>query len=385
MNGLDKTNGNGRRRLGRVERLVVKVGSAVIAGGGRPSPRVIADLAYEVSVLQHRGVQVVMVVSGAVAAGYEALGLPSPPGGVVERQAAASIGQPRLMALFARAFARHRVGVAQLLMTAEDIENRRRFLSARHTLQRLLTGGVVPIINENDALSDDESKVGDNDHLAALVSNLVSAQALILLSTAEGVGADGGRGPVISTVEPADPVERHVGPARSETGVGGMAAKVSAARLASSGGVWTLIAGGREPQVLVRLIAGEPLGTLFVPAESRLTARKRWIALRTRSRGVIRVDAGARQAIREGGASLLPSGVVGVQGEFAMGARVELQDADGCTFAVGLASYPSDAIRRLQGRRRDEFKAVLGYEYVREIISRDDMVILNGAGSERLA
>jgi glutamate 5-kinase len=365
-----------KRRLGRVGRIVVKVGSGVIAGKGRLRHKVVEDLAYDVTVLRHQKIDAIMVVSGAVAAGFEPLGLEASPTAVVERQAAASVGQHRLMAMFAKAFIRHRLHVAQLLMTADDIENRRRFLSARHTLQMLLARGVVPIINENDALSDDETKVGDNDHLAALVTNLISAQLLVILSSVKGIYRNGDGETVIPQVDLGSSVDEHLTSEISETGTGGMIAKVSAAHLASQVGVPTIIAQGGHPGTLQRLLAGEEIGTLFVPRDTRLSARKRWIAARSRSMGVIRVDAGAGQALVDGGASLLPSGIKSVQGNFEMGDRVEIQDECGKPLAVGLVSYRADEIRRLQGKKRTEYREVLGYEYVKEIVHRDDMVML---------
>jgi glutamate 5-kinase len=367
---------NGRRKLGRIKRIVVKLGSAVIAESGKLRPKVVADIAHDVTVLLHQGFEVVMVVSGAVAAGFEPLGFDGPPTQVVQRQAAASIGQPRLMAMFGAAFARNRLSVAQLLMTASDIEDRRRFLSARHTIQELLSHDVIPIINENDALSDDESKVGDNDHLAALLTSVVSAHLLVLFSRVPGVYRNGSPEDVIAEVEVDSPVDEHINSSITPTGVGGMAAKVSAARLASQWGVPTIIANGREPGLLSKLVAGEHFGTLFVPRENKLTSRKRWIAVRSRSRGTIQVDAGARSAMTERGASLLPSGIKAVQGDFPMGARVELQDEAGAIFAVGLVSYTADEIRRLRASNPAEYKEVLGYEYVKEIVHRDDMVLL---------
>lgn len=364
-----------RRRLGRINRIVIKVGSGVIAGKGRLRAKVIEDLAYDITVLRHQKIDVVMVVSGAVAAGFEPLGMDQPPSAVVERQAAASVGQHRLMAMFARAFIKHRLHVAQLLMTADDIENRRRFLSARHTMQMLLSRGVVPIINENDALSDDETKVGDNDHLAALVTNLTSAHLLVILSRVRGLYRAGTE-EVIPQVEVGLSVQEHVSNELSETGVGGMGAKVSAARLAGQGGIPTIIAEGGQPGMLQRILAGEEVGTLFTPLDTKLSARKKWIAIRSRSMGVIRVDAGAADALRAGGASLLPAGIQTVQGTFEMGDRVDVQDESGRPLAVGLVSYRSDEIRRLQGRARTEYKDVLGYEYVKEIMHRDDMVLV---------
>ncbi len=365
----------GRNIVANVRRIVVKVGSAVISEKGRLLPDVIAEMAQEVVNLRHRGCEIVMVVSGAVAAGYEPLGMPSPPSQVVERQAAASVGQHRLLTIFAERFAKHRFHVAQLLMSADDIENRRRFLSARHTMQELLARGVVPIINENDALSDDEDKVGDNDHLAALVTNVVSADLLVILSTVEGLCADGGAGPVIPLVEVGSDVEHHIRGKLSATGVGGMKAKVSAARLAAFWGVPTVIGDGRRPGLLMRLLDGEPVGTMFVPRMHRITQRKRWIAFRNRSTGAVIVDVGARRALLRNGASLLPSGVTGVEGRFAMGARVDIRDETGEVFAVGLVSYSSDEIFRLRGRKASEIKSILGYEYVHEIVHRDDLVL----------
>jgi glutamate 5-kinase len=366
-----------RVALRRARRIVVKVGSAVIAQHGRLRPKTIADLAYEVTVLQHRGYEVVMVVSGAVAAGYQPLGLAKPPKVVLERQAAASIGQPRLMAMFATAFGKHRVHVAQLLMSAIDIDHRRRFLSARHTLLHLLGSGVVPIINENDALSDDEVSVGDNDHLAALVSHVVSADLLVILSSVDGLLENGQPGHVIPYVEVGSSVDDHISNKMSSTGVGGMSAKVSAARIASDWGIPTVIAGGETPEHLRQVLAGEEVGTLFVPRERKVSSRKRWIAARTRSSGVLVIDAGARRAVLEKGASLLPSGIRDVQGEFDMGARVEIHDERGNPIAYGLVSYSSADIARIKGKKSQELESILGYQYVPEVVNRDDMAVLD--------
>jgi len=366
-----------RATLRRARRIVVKVGSAVIAAHGTLRPRTIADLAYEVTVLRHRGYEVVMVVSGAVAAGYKPLGLEKPPQIVLERQAAASIGQPRLMALFASAFGKHRIPVAQLLLSAIDIDHRRRFLSARHTLGHLLENGVVPIINENDALSDDELSVGDNDHLAALVSHVVSADLLVILSNVDGLLEGGRPGHVIPYVEVGSSVDTHISDGMSATGVGGMSAKVAAARSASNWGIPTVIAGGQTPAHLRRVLAGEEVGTLFMPRERKVSSRKRWIAARTRSSGTLVVDAGARRAILEKGASLLPSGIREVRGEFDMGARIDIADERGTPFACGLVSYCAADILRVMGRKSTEIAKILGHQYVPEIVNRDDMTVLD--------
>ncbi len=364
------------RDLGRVGRVVVKVGSGVIAGKGKLRSKVIADLAYDVSVLRHRGCEVIMVVSGAVASGYALLGLEKSPSAVLERQAAASIGQPRMMAALAKAFAAHRTNVAQLLMSADDIDNRKRFLSARHTMEELLTRGVVPILNENDALSEHEATIGDNDHLSALVTNVASADLLIILSRVPGVFPTGRTDAVIPRVDVGSSLDQHITSDLTETGVGGMIAKVSAARLASNWGVPTIIAQGGVAGLLPRVVDGEEIGTLFVPRANTLSSRKTWIAVRKKSRGSLQLDAGACRALVEKNASLLPAGITAVEGRFPMGTRVDLLDEKGRTFAVGLVSYSSDEIRLIKGRRQNEVKQLLGYEYVKEVIHRDDLVIL---------
>ena len=389
--GADRA-GSGRKGSGRdfgeLRRVVVKVGSGIIAPAGRLDPLVIERIAQDVTALRDKGLEVVMVVSGAVAAGYLGMGKDRPPVSVVERQAAAAVGQYQLMTMFASVFEKRDTVVAQLLMMQDDIEDRRRFLSARHTMQELLSRGVLPIINENDPLADDEAKIGDNDHLAALVTSLITADLLVILSTVAGVlrlgdevvtedgeAEDGAS--VISTIEVGSEIDRHITDDQTETGVGGMRAKVRAARLASDWGVPTVIASGIEPGLLSRVVSGEEVGSLFVPAKKRLTERKRWIAIRTRSRGSIAVDDGAKRALVERGASLLPAGIVEVEGGFGIGERVDLLDGSGQAFAVGLVSYPALEIRRMKGRQSDEFLEVLGYKYVEEIVHRADLVLLD--------
>lgn len=390
------------RNFGELRRIVVKVGSGIIAPEGRLANDVIERLAHDVSRLRERGLEVVMVVSGAVAAGYLGLGLERSPKVVVERQAAAAIGQYQLMTLFARAFEGLGIGVAQLLMMEEDIEDRRRFLSARHTIHELLSRGILPILNENDPLADDELKIGDNDHLAALVTSLVTADLFVILSTVPGVmrfgdvAADGdvegnsqtpdyAAGEVITTIRIGSEIDRHITDDLSATGVGGMKAKVRAARLASEWGVPTVVASGLEPGLLARVVDGEEIGSLFEPGTKRLSLRKRWIAIRTRSRGRLIVDEGAKRALQCHGASLLPIGVLEVEGDFGIGARVALLDPSGHEFAVGLASHPASEIRRMKGLKSEEaFGKVLGYRCVEAIVSREDLVLLGGHTHQQL-
>jgi glutamate 5-kinase len=389
-----------RRDFGEFRRVVVKVGSGIIAPAGRLDPLVIERIAQDVTALRDKGLQIVLVVSGAVAAGYLGLGKDQPPTSVVERQAAAAVGQYQLMTMFAREFEKCDTVVAQLLMMQDDIEDRRRFLSARHTMQELLSRGILPIINENDPLADDEAKIGDNDHLAALVTSLTTADLLVILSTVAGVlrfgdeeatsEGDEQEAPgvsdraltaeVIHTIEVDSEIDGHITDDQSETGVGGMRAKVRAARLASGWGVPTVIASGQEPGLLARVVRGEVVGSLFVPGKKRLTERKRWIAIRTRSRGYIVVDDGAKAALVNRGASLLPIGIVAVEGDFGIGDRVDLVDGGGAPFAVGLVSYPASEIGRMKGRKSEDFLEVLGYKYVEEIVHREDLVLLAQSG-----
>ena len=383
------------RDFGELRRVVVKVGSGIIAPMGRLDLLVIERIAKDVTALRDTGLEVVLVVSGAVAAGYLGMGRDQPPTAVVERQAAAAVGQYQLMTMFASEFEKCDTVVAQLLMMQDDIEDRRRFLSARHTLYELLSRGVLPIINENDPLADDEAKIGDNDHLAALVTSLTTADLLVILSTVAGVlrfgdgeneTADGDRAltaEVISTIEVGSEIDDHITDDQSETGVGGMRAKVRAARLASDWGVPTVIASGKEPGLLARVVSGEEVGSLFVPGVKRLTERKQWIAIRTRSRGSIVVDDGAKRALVERGASLLPIGIVEVEGDFGIGARVDLIDGSGEAFAVGLVSYSASEIQRMKGRQSGEFQEVLGYRYVEEIVHREDLVLLDVKTNKR--
>ena len=372
----------GSRDFGELRRVVVKVGSGIIAPTGRLDPHVIERIAKDVTGLRDTGLEVVLVVSGAVAAGYLGMGRDRPPTSVVERQASAAVGQYQLMTTFAHEFEKCDTVVAQLLMMQDDIEDRRRFLSARHTMQELLSRGILPIINENDPLADDEAKIGDNDHLAALVTSLITADLLVILSMVAGVLRFGDEAEeVIHTIEVGSEIDRHITDDQSETGVGGMRAKVRAARLASGWGVPTVIASGNEPGLLSRIVSGEEVGSLFVPGTKRLTERKRWIAIRTRSRGSIVVDDGAKRALVERGASLLPPGIVEVEGEFGIGERVDLLDGGGQVFAVGLVSYPASEVKRMKGRRSEEFMEVLGYKYVEEIVHREDLVLLDAKGN----
>lgn len=369
------------RTLPPVRRVVVKIGSAVIAPGGSLDQQAVNRLADDLAAVHAKRIGLTIVSSGAVASGFRSLGLDAPPKSIAAKQAAAAIGQPRLMAAWAAALGHHALTCAQVLYTADDLEHRHRFLNARRTLAELLAHAVVPIVNENDSTSFDEIKLGDNDRLSALTANLVSADLLLILSTAQGLYADGDAKRVIALVADAADAARHVQPEKTATGVGGMATKLQSAALAADWGVPTVIAGGAVPGVIRRVLAGEALGTFFAPRAPRGGARKRWLATSARTRGVIRVDDGAARALLARGASLLPTGIVSVQGPFERGAAVDVARAAGRPFARGLVNFSSAEVDALRGKKTAEIEATLGYFYAAEVIHRDDLVLLDAPAS----
>ena len=366
------TNGEARAVLSGARRIVVKVGSRLLADSPLGRPAMIAD---EIAALRARHpIEVVIVSSGAISLGRQVLD--SSAHDLPALQAAAAVGQGRLMQFWEHAFAAHRVTIGQVLLTHDDIAHRTRFLNARRTLRALLDLGVVPIINENDTVAVDEIKYGDNDLLAALVCNLISADAFIALTDVEGLlDASGERIPTIRDVDSeAAPV---AGGARAGgVGSGGMASKVQAAKIATRSGIIAAIALGSEPRVLTRLLDGEDLGTLFIPAAARITSRKHWLAYGARPAGQLIVDDGARRALVDEGRSLLPAGIVEVAGDFDLGAIVSLVDRQGTEFARGLAGYRAADMRLITGTQSADIEAALGYKYLDEAIHRDDLVLL---------
>lgn len=362
-----------RLRLRAARRLVIKIGSRLIAESpvGRP-----AALADQIAALRTEGREVVVVSSGAIALGVRRLRLPGRPAELSGLQAAAAVGQSRLMAHWEAAFAVHDVAIGQVLLTHDDMGDRRRFLSARHTLRALLDQGVVPIINENDTVATEEIKFGDNDQLAALVCNLVSAELLVILTDVEGVrGADGVRMPIVHDIErQAAPVAG--GSKGDGVGSGGMASKVASARIVTRTGVPAVVAPGREPDVLRRVAAGDDLGTLFVPGEEVLSSRKHWIAYGAKPAGAVTIDAGAVRAVLEQHKSLLPAGVTAVTGEFGIGDTVSVLGPDGRELARGLCGFSSDELSRIRGQHTAAIEGLLGGQVRLEAIHRDDLVLL---------
>jgi glutamate 5-kinase len=381
-----------RRALGKTRRLVVKVGTGTLTdAAGRFDRRNCERLARELAELA-RSRKVVVVSSGAIALGAERLGLTRSAGrpwDIATKQAAAAVGQPDLMAEWGRAFAAHGRSVAQVLLTAEDLASRKRFLNARRTLGQLLERGVVPVVNENDTVAVDEIKVGDNDTLAALVATCVEADLVAMLTDVEGLYDRDPSRPGARLVDEVPritaEVERMAGGAGSERSVGGMATKVKAARHIAAHGAATALLSGRRPGAVAALLAGERVGTLFHPGPERYSGRRGWLAAAARGKGTILVDAGARRALVDQGKSLLPSGVRDVQGQFGVGDPVDIAVAGGAPFARGLAGYGADEVRRIAGRKTSEIEKALGYKYLDEVIHRNDMVLLDAGtdGAER--
>ena len=371
-----------RRAVGKVRRIVVKVGSAVLTRDGAGlDARVLGRIARDTAEVLSSGREVILVSSGAIAAGRSRLGMTERPRTIPQKQAAAAVGQSALIQAWERAFSSRDRRVGQLLLSAEDLASRRRFLNARHTLLTLLRLGVVPVINENDTVAVEEIKFGDNDHLSSLVTNLIQADLLVILTDTEGLhDAD----PRVSRRARLIPLVREFTPALDrlalsepgEVGTGGMASKVAAARKTSHFGVPCVVASGRRRQVVSRILAGEPLGTLFLPRPERLSSRKHWIAFTREPQGTIRVDEGAVTALRERGKSLLPSGVVEVSGRFRSGDLVRIVDPRGHEFARGLAGYAAEEVGRIRGLRTSEIEQALGYRATDEVIHRDDLVLL---------
>jgi glutamate 5-kinase len=364
---------NPRSQLVSARRVVVKIGSRLLAESPASRPAAIADQIVE---LRRRDVEVVVVSSGAIALGVRRLRLPGRPHDLPALQAAAAVGQSRLMQYWEHAFAVHDLVIGQVLVTHDDLGDRRRFLSARLTMRALLDHGVVPIVNENDTVATDEIKFGDNDQLAALVVNLIGADALVILTDVEGVrDASGVRMPIVRDIErEAAPV---AGGSTSGVGSGGMASKVSSARIVTRTGVPAVVAPGREVDVLSRVLAGADLGTLFVPGSDVLSARKHWIAYGARPSGRLVIDDGAARALRDHGKSLLPAGIVGVEGEFDLGDTVSvIVGAGGVELARGLTAYPAADLRKISGLQSAAIEARLGYKSLDEAIHRDDLVIL---------
>ena len=364
------------------KRLIVKVGSSLVTNDGKGLDHVaIAKWAEQIAHLRTLGKEVVLVSSGAIAEGMLRLGFEQRPTDIHELQACAAVGQMGLAQIYESSFRAHQLGTAQVLLTHADLADRERYLNARSTLTTLLRLGVVPIINENDTVVTDEIKFGDNDTLGALVANLIEADALVILTDQHGLfSADPRKDPnayLITQGVAGDPaLEAMAGGAGSSLGRGGMLTKILAAKRAAKSGAHTIIAWGRDSDVLSRLAQGEAIGTQLLAQTGQLTARKQWMADHLHTAGAVVLDAGAVQKLRQEGKSLLPIGVTGVNGEFGRGAVITCVDADGVPVARGLSNYTSGEARRIMRKPSTEIEAILGYMEGHELIHRDNMVLL---------
>jgi glutamate 5-kinase len=368
--------------LEKATTLVVKVGSSLVTNDGRGlDGAAIARWAAEIAELRRMGRRVVLVSSGAIAEGMQRLGWTRRPHAMHELQAAAAVGQMGLVQCYESCFRGHGLHTAQVLLTHADLADRQRYLNARSTLRSLLQLGVVPVINENDTVVTDEIKLGDNDTLGALVTNLIEADALVILTDQPGLyDSDPRRNPAARFIESIETshadLEAMAGGTGSALGKGGMLTKVRAARRAARSGAHTVIASGREVQVLVRLARGERIGTLLTAATVPLAARKQWLADHLTLTGRLRLDAGAVRALVQDGKSLLPIGVVEVSGEFERGEVVGCLDPQGREVARGLANYSAAEARKIMRRPSAEIEALLGYVDEPELIHRDNLVLL---------
>ena len=368
--------------LANARHIVVKVGSSLVTNEGRGLDRAaIAAWADQIARLTQHGKKVILVSSGAVAEGMQRLGWSKRPTAVNELQAAAAVGQMGLVQMYESCFAQHQLHTAQVLLTHDDLADRKRYLNARSTLRTLLDLGTIPIINENDTVATDEIRFGDNDTLGALVANLIEADTLVILTDQAGLcSSDPRKNPDAQLIRHAtagDPaLEQMAGGTGSMIGSGGMLTKVLAAKRAARSGAHTIIASGREKDVLVRLAEGEVIGTHLRAEHLKMAARKQWMADHLQVRGQLTLDAGAVRALREDGKSLLPIGVTAVSGEFERGEVVACVDSNGQGVARGLVNYTSAETARILKRHGGEIEQILGYVDEAELIHRDNLVLV---------
>jgi len=374
---------NHKLSFGRAKRVVVKVGSNVLTENNGLNLKAMRSIARQICRLIENGLEVILVSSGAMASGVKKIGLTARPDELPKRQAVAAIGQAGLMMEYEKAFGRYRRKVAQILLTSEDLSNRKRYLNARNTLYTLLSWKVVPIINENDTVWVEEIKLGDNDNLAAMITLLMDADVLINLTDIDGLYTKDPRtyptAELISTVSTiSKETEKMAGDIPGALGTGGMISKIKAARKVNSAGVPMVIARGDLPNILLKLFAGQNHGTYFIPKKQRLASRKCWIGFSLKPKGIIKIDDGAVQALLKNGKSLLPSGIIAVQDDFGIGAPVEFQNRNNETLGIGLVNYSSTEIKKIMGLKSNHIKQVLGHKSYDEVIHRDNLAITAG-------
>jgi len=374
----------GVRDISKAKRIVIKVGTSNITDKSyRLDPRKVEKLAKEIIELKNQGREVIVVTSGAIGAGIDKLDLKQRPRDIKVLQATAAIGQNILMSTYDRYFAKYEQTIAQLLLTHEDFFDRQRYLNLRNTLVTLLKSSVTPIINENDTVAVAELKFGDNDTLSALVASNLDADLLVILTDTAGLFTydpkRSKKAEFISVVEDITPEIARIASGRGKTGVGGMKTKVQAAEITMKAGIPMVIANGSEENILSRVMAGEPVGTLFMPKKKMMNDKEHWILFSASPKGKIKVDEGARTALVEGGGSLLPSGITGVEDEFIRGDPVSIIDARSVEFARGITNYSSREIKKIKGVQSKEIEQILGredYGYGEVVVYRGNLVLL---------
>lgn len=371
--------------LSGVRSVVVKIGTnALTAESGAIDEGLVEALCADIAALISRGLRVTVVSSGAIGAGMNILGLATRPDELPRLQACAAVGQSRLIEIFEAHLNRHGLHAAQILITRDDLERRTRYLNIRNCINALHELGSVPILNENDTVSVDEIRYGDNDIIAALVTNNLRANLLILLTVTEGLCRDGGKGGLIDIVEHIDDgVRGQADSSRSARGSGGMRSKLEAVEMVTQSGEPAVIACGSRPHVLQDILAGKAVGTLFLPSATKMTSRKRWLAFTARSRGRLTVDAGAARALTEGGKSLLASGITDISGKFDVGDVVSIIDLGGRELGRGLTNFDSPTLESIRGMKSADFKRVIGKTSYSEVIHRDNMALRTGVGEAK--
>ena len=377
-----------KKVMAPTQRVVIKVGSSVLAGPRGLDLGIINRLCDEISMLREQGRQVVIVSSGAIASGIRKVGLSEMPKTIPQKQAAAAVGQGSLIQAYEEAFSHYDLKVAQILLTSDDLTNRRRYLNARHTLQTLLEWGIIPIVNENDTVVVDEIKFGDNDNLSALIAQLIEADLLVALTDMDGLYDSDPRenlnASIIHTVHRIDKkVEGFAGDRPGGGyGTGGMLSKLMAAKKVAAAGVPMIIGNGRNRYILKQIFDGEEVGTLFLPAERRLPSKKQWIAHTLKPQGEVILDAGAAEALKLRGKSLLSTGIVGVRGKFEVGAPVRCLSSEEEVIGIGLVNYSAEEIEKIKGVRSHKIEEILGYKHSDEVIHRDNFVLSETVAAE---
>jgi glutamate 5-kinase len=370
-----------RQQLGESQRWVIKIGSSLITNEGQGlDSAAIESWTRQIAELRSQGKELILVSSGAVAEGMARMGWRQRPRALHELQAAAALGQMGLIQHFESCFKEHGIHTAQVLLTHEDLSDRQRYLNARSTLRTLLSLGAIPIINENDTVATDEIRFGDNDTLAALVANLVEADAVIILTDQAGLYNKDPRtskdAELVSSTYASNPELMDMAGSGGHLGRGGMRTKITSARCAARSGAATLITSGSEQDVLLKIASGEELGTLLSPEEEPITARKQWLANQLKLRGSLQLDAGASKALIEKGVSLLAVGITGISGNFQRGDVVSCLDESGREIARGLVNYEAMEVERIKGKTSSEIENILGYIDEAEMIHRDNLVLV---------